>query len=841
MAAIKTERILEIVETLARRLIATVDQPAIGLQQNGGTEVTVAIPPVAGTGGGAAGAENALIKTVQLQAVLMALLPFLGRRRRNRLQPGFDRPVLGVEVRQVGNKVLHDRHMRQRINLHRAVDLLHALGAGERIGTVDIHRAGTTNAFAAGTAQRQRRVDIILDVEKRIENHRPAIIDIDVKGVDTRVLAVIRVPAIDAVFAHILGAIRLRPDLAFVDLGILGESEFNHIQFLKSVDARLRLDLFRIDAVGDEVGVNRTIIERYVAFRVNPGKRMLTPVHIVATAERTVDEILAGMRTAAFLTRFRAVDRGDGIGHEVMQLEGFDQIGIPDHRAVGDLDVGQFLPDRGQTAAAAFERFLGAEHGRVVLHGALHLVAQHRRRRRAVGVTQAVEALHDPVAGSRIESGNRLVTIDDLGGTNGGGTTEDHEVDQRVGAEAVSAVNRGATGFAYRHQAGRDTLGIVSIGVQHFTPVVRGNAAHIVVNRRQNRDRLARHVDACKNLRAFGNARKTLMQDRRIEVIEMQEDVVLVLADAAAFTDFHRHAAGDNVTGGKVLRGRRITLHEALAFGVDEITAFAARAFGNEAACAINAGWMELHKFHVLKRQSRTGDHAATVAGAGVGRRRREIGAAVTTSRQHHHLGGEAVNGAVIEVPGNDAGAAAIRRHDEVEREIFDEEFRIVAQRLAIKRVQNGVAGTVGGGTGALHRRTFAIILHVATERALVDLTFFVTREGHAVMLELIDRLRRFHGEILHRVNITEPVGALHGVVKVPLPTVGRHIGERCGNTALCRDRMGACRENLGDAGGLETLLGHAERGAQTGTTGAHDDHVIGVIDIGIGLAILGR
>ncbi len=152
MAAIETERVLEIVETLAGRLIAAVDQPAIGLQQNGRTQITVAIPPVAGTGRGAAGAENALIKTVQLQAILMALLPFLGGCGRNRLQPGLDRAVLRVEVRQVRNKVLHDRHMRQRINLHRAVDLVHALGAGERIGAIDVHCAGTADAFAAGAA-----------------------------------------------------------------------------------------------------------------------------------------------------------------------------------------------------------------------------------------------------------------------------------------------------------------------------------------------------------------------------------------------------------------------------------------------------------------------------------------------------------------------------------------------------------------------------------------------------------------------------------------------------------------------------------------------------------------
>src|SRR5690606_6372776 len=86
MATVEAERIFKIVQTLACCLVAAVDQPTIGLKQNSGAEVTVAVPPVARTGGGAAGAQNALVKTVQFLAVVMALLPFLGRGRRHCLQ-----------------------------------------------------------------------------------------------------------------------------------------------------------------------------------------------------------------------------------------------------------------------------------------------------------------------------------------------------------------------------------------------------------------------------------------------------------------------------------------------------------------------------------------------------------------------------------------------------------------------------------------------------------------------------------------------------------------------------------------------------------------------------------
>ena len=102
--------------------------------------------------------------------------------------------------------------------------------------------------------------------------------------------------------------------------------------------------------------------------------------------------------------------------------------------------------------------------------------------------------------GRFVDRRDRRGAVDDLAGADRGGAAEDDEVDQRVGAEAVGAVHRGAAGFADGHQAGRDAVGIVGGRVQHLAPVVRRNAAHVVVHGRQHRDRLARHVDAGEDL-----------------------------------------------------------------------------------------------------------------------------------------------------------------------------------------------------------------------------------------------------------------------------------------------------------------------------------------------------
>src|SRR5262245_63865123 len=93
VATIEAERILQIVQAASGRLVAAVLQPAVGLQQRRGTEEALAVPPIARAGGRAARAQDAFVETVELQAILVALLPLLLRRRRDGLQPRLDRRV----------------------------------------------------------------------------------------------------------------------------------------------------------------------------------------------------------------------------------------------------------------------------------------------------------------------------------------------------------------------------------------------------------------------------------------------------------------------------------------------------------------------------------------------------------------------------------------------------------------------------------------------------------------------------------------------------------------------------------------------------------------------------
>ena len=145
---------------------------------------------------------------------------------------------------------------------------------------------------------------------------------------------------------------------------------------------------------------------------------------------------------------------------------------------------------------------------------------------------------------------------------------------------------------------------------------------------------------------------------------------------------------------------------------------------------------MELHELQILEGQTCTGDHCVAVTRAGVRTRAAEVRTPVTTSCQHSLVCPEAVKRAVLHVQRNDADTLAIL-HDQVEREVFNEEVRVVAEGLAVEGVEEGVSSSVGGGGAAVCLATLSKLQGLTTECALVDFALLRPREGHAEVLEL--------------------------------------------------------------------------------------------------------
>ena len=226
--------------------------------------------------------------------------------------------------------------------------------------------------------------------------------------------------------------------------------------------------------------------------------------------------------------------------------------------------------------------------------------------------------------------------------------------------------------------------------------------------------------------------------------------------------------------------------------------------------------------------------HRVAVAGAGVRRGRREVGAAVAAGGENRRLRAKTVDRAVVHLQADEAAHSPFGVADQVDGEILDEELALGLQRLAVERVQHRVAGAVGGGAGALGRALAEFRRHAA-ERALINLALVGARERHAPMIEFVDGRGRVAAEIFDRVLIAEPVRALDGVVHVPAPIVGPHVAERRGNAALRRHGVRAGREHFGDACDPQSRLRAADARAQARAARADHDDVESVVGDRIG------
>ena len=239
---------------------------------------------------------------------------------------------------------------------------------------------------------------------------------------------------------------------------------------------------------------------------------------------------------------------------------------------------------------------------------------------------------------------------------------------------------------------------------------------------------------------------------------------------------------------------------------------------------------MELHEFHILKRKPGAQHHAATVTGAGMRRSCGEIRTAISARCQHDGVALETVDRAIFHAHGDNAAAFAIF-HNQIEREIFDEEIRIIFQALLIQAVQHRVTGPVGRRGRALNGGAFAHILHVAAKGSLINCAVGIAAKRNAGMLQLVHRSRRFTHHIFDRVLVTQPVRPLDGVVHMPGPMVRRVVAKRRSNAALCRNSMRTGGKNLGDTGCFQTGFSTTHRGAQTRAAGSDNNRVIGMVD----------
>ena len=195
---------------------------------------------------------------------------------------------------------------------------------------------------------------------------------------------------------------------------------------------------------------------------------------------------------------------------------------------------------------------------------------------------------------------------------------------------------------------------------------------------------------------------------------------------------------------------------------------------------------------------------------------------------EHDRLGVEDVDVAGRQLVGDDAGGhrpAGRLGQGDVQRVELVEELDVVLDAVLVQRLQDHVAGAVGGVTRAAHR-SLAVIAGVPAEAALVDAALGGPVERHAHLLQVEHRVDGLLAHDLDRVLVGQVVTALDGVEGVPLPVVLFDVGQRGAHATLRRAGVAARRIELGQHRGAHPRTG-LDRGAHAGAAGADDDDVV--------------
>ena len=583
------------------------------------------------------------------------------------------------------------------------------------------------------------------------------------------------------------------------------------------------------------VVVDRSVLDIGLALLlIKVGHSVLHPVLVV-----TVGVVLVRVGTTALLALLGTVHGGGGIAQKIAQLESLDEVGVPDQRLVGNLDVVELLHDLVNLALALGKELGGTVDGGMLLHDGLHLATDLGGGGGALGVSELVEVGDGFHAGIGTGVGDGIAGLGNVGDAEGAGAAKDDNVQQGVGAQTVGTVDGGTGGLTGGEETGHNLIvnkvarGI-KLGTDDLTVVVGGDTTHVVMHGGQYRDGFLGHIDTGKDGSSLTDTGQPFGEEVGGQVVQMQVDVILLGTDAPSLPNFHRHGPTNDVATGQILGTGRVPFHEPLALGVAEDATLSTTTLGDETAGTVDAGGVELDELGVLIGQAGAHGHGIAISGAGVGGRAGEVGPAVSAGGQDGVLGVDAMDGAVLHVEGGDAGALSIVGHDEVEGEVLDEVGGVKGQRAAIQGVKHGMTGAVGGTGAAMGLAALAVVEGLSTKGTLVDLAVLGTAERETELLQFQNGRGGLPAHVVDGILIAEPIRALDGVVHVPSPVVLGHVAQGGVHSALGGDRVGAGGKQFGYAGGFETGLRQPHGRAESGTAGADDDGVEFVIDNGV-------
>eukprot|EP01084_Bolivina_argentea_P137075 241402_1 len=394
-------------------------------------------------------------------------------------------------------------------------------------------------------------------------------------------------------------------------------------------------------------------------------------------------------------------DHLQGVGQQVAQLQGLNQVGVPDGALIINNHVVEVLVALSDDIVTLLHQLLRPEDRGVEGHGLLHTLTEAGGGDVTLVVEDLIQVgngLHTRILGEVGLGASLLGQVEDHGV--GARLTEDDDIEQGVGSQAVGTVDGGAGGLTSSQEAGHDGVLVAVTGVDDLTGPQGRDTTHGVVDSGHNGDGLLGDIDTSEGLGGLGDTGQLGGELGGLDVVELQVDVVTLGAATTAGEDLTGDGTADDITAGQLHGLGGVALHEALTLLVDEVATLTAGTLSDEDTGAVDAGGVELDELHIRVGQASTADHGATITGASLGGGGGEEAAAEATGGQDGVLGAETVDGTVIDAHGHQTVADTVH-DDQIQRVVLVEEVDTVLEGLTVKGVEHGVTGTITGAAGA--------------------------------------------------------------------------------------------------------------------------------------------
>jgi len=257
----------------------------------------------------------------------------------------------------------------------------------------------------------------------------------------------------------------------------------------------------------------------------------------------SVREVVSGMSAARLLSVLSSVDSHFSLKEEVLKLESFDQVSVPDVSSVRDADVLVLLRDVVDLSAALLEEILASEDSSVSLHGLLHGQSDLSCGLSSLRISEFVKVSNGLLTSILGKFSLSLARLESFNSSVSCSSAKDDEIKERVGTKSVSSVNRCASDFTSSKETVNNLiLSVSTLGDDLSLPVSR-NTTHVVVDRGNDWDGFFSHINTSENVSCFRNTRKSFLEGIGRKMVQMEVYVILLGANTSAFNDFHGHSS----------------------------------------------------------------------------------------------------------------------------------------------------------------------------------------------------------------------------------------------------------------------------------------------------------